>query len=660
MPIVGELRTRPGSRENPSEGYRSRFRHETEIARPGYYRVLLDDYDVEVELTATRRAGFHRYSFPETDSAHVIIDPFHGLVTDQVIGTHLDIQSDSLITGYRESKGWGEQGEKYWCEHIIYFAAEFSRPFQGWGIVQDGILLDDTRTASGKDLKAFADFSTQGGKTILVRVGISAVDVDGALSNLRSEIPDWDFDGVRAEAEAEWARCLSVVEVEDTRDPRIITFYTALYHTMLAPFLFGDVDGRYRGFDRQVHQSRGFENYTVFSLWDTFRAAHPLLTITQPERVDDFIRSMLAQYEEYGLLPVWPLHGSETNCMIGYHSIPVIVDAYLKGFRGFDPEVAFRAMTKSARQEEFGIGPLQRHGYVPTDLENYSVSKTLEYSFDDWCIARMAHALGKKDERDHFFRRSQAYREVFDTETRFARGRDSQGQFVEPFDPAFSSYGRSDFIEGNSWQYTWFVPHDVSGLIELMGGADDFAGKLDRLFSTRSSGSSNRPMDVTGLIGEYAHGNEPSHHVAYLYNYSGQSWKTQARVHDIMTSLYNHTPEGLCGNEDCGQMSAWYVFSGLGFYPVNPAEGIYVLGTPLFRRARINLPNGRAFEIEAPAVGSQNKFIQAASLNGKSLDRSYIRHEEIMQGGVLRFEMGTLPNRTLWVERSAAPPSMTH
>ncbi|MBV6644283.1 MAG: GH92 family glycosyl hydrolase [Cyclobacteriaceae bacterium] len=656
MPMTGSLRTIPGSRENPDEGYRSRFSHDQEKSSPGYYSVILEDYDIQVELTATPRVGFHRYTLPAED-VYLILDPVHGRVGDQVKGTSVQIVNDTLITGYRKSRGWGEGDEKYWANQQIYFAASFSRPFDGSGVVDSEQTLNGAKMAEGLSTKAYAKFSGDKSRQLLIKVGISAVDINGAINNLRHETPTWDFDQVKEKAANAWRKELEKIEVKSTERANLETFYTALYHTMIAPYLFEDSDGRYRGSDGQIQKTEGFQNYTVFSLWDTFRATHPLYTLTQSQRVDDMIQSMIAQYEEYGLLPVWSLHGSETNCMIGYHSVPVITDAFFKGIGDFDIEKAYEAMKTSAMQDDFGISYLKTYNYIPTDLHNKSVSKTLEYAYDDWCIAQVAKKLGKLDDYAYFIKRAEAYRNVFDSTDRFMKGRNADGSFVTSFDPTFASYGKSDFIEGNSWQYSWFVPHDIRGLIQLMGGKKPFEQQLDRLFSEKQILDENAPIDITGLIGQYAHGNEPSHHVAYLYNFAGVPWKTQSMVNQIMTTLYDNTPEGLSGNEDCGQMSAWYVFSALGMYPVNPADRNYVFGKPHFEESTIRLPNGNDFTIKAEKLSSDNIYIQDIKLNGQPYGKLYITHTQIMAGGELTFVMGPKPSASL--ANYVLPSSMT-
>ncbi len=478
------------------------------------------------------------------------------------------------------------------------------------------------------------------GKPILVRVGISAVSTDGALRNLRAEIDHWDFDKVRSDAAAAWNRELSKITVTGGTDAQLTNFYTGLYHAMTAPNVFMDVDGQYRGRDFKIHKATDFTNYTVFSLWDTFRAAHPLYTIVDTKRTRDFIKTFLVQYEQGGRLPVWELAANETDTMIGYHAVSVIADAAAKGIDGFDLKKAFAAMKHSAELRHYGLGPYIDHGFIGTEDERESVSKLLEYAYDDWCIAEVARMLGETADQNRYLARAQSYKNVFDPVTGFTRPR-TNGGWTEPFDPREVTF---HFTEANAWQYTFFVPQDVSGLIELMGGREKFAGKLDQMFEAESKTIGREQADITGLIGQYAHGNEPSHHMAYLYNYAGKPWKTQFRVRQIMDQFYKPTPDGLIGNEDCGQMSAWYVLSAAGFYPVTPGSTIYAIGTPLFPEVRFNLENGKSFTIKAPDVSSQNIYIQSATLNGKPYHKSYIDHADLMRGGELVFRMGPRPN----------------
>jgi predicted alpha-1,2-mannosidase len=667
VPTVGPLQLDPGPADHPELGYRSRFSHDNESAEPGYYSVVLDDGAIRAELTATSRVGFHRYTFPASDSAHVILDLVSSIYNydGKVLWSTIRVEGDSLVTGWRETKGWSPGRQ-------IYFALRFSKPFVSYGLVNEadetykgfgkkGRVLENYPEASGRKLKAYFDFKTSEGEAILVKVGISAVGIDGALKNLDKEVFGWDFDGVRRAAKEAWTHELSKVEVEgDAKQKRM--FYTALYHSMLAPVTYMDVDRRYRGADHAIHVADGFTNYHIFSLWDTFRAEHPLFTILEPERDGDMIRSMLAHKEESvpHVLPVWSFGSSETWCMIGYHAVSVIADAYLKGIRSFDGRAAFDAMKASATYAPYdGLGDYMKLGYVPVDVEKEAASKTLEYAYDDWTIAQMAGALGRTDERAEFTKRAANYRNIYDPVTGFMRAKKSDGTFREPFDPVYAQYG-SDYTEGNAWQYSWFVPHDVKKLIEMMGGPKRFVARLDELFTMKVDEDKYKHVeDIAGLIGQYAHGNEPSQHIAYLYSYAGEPWRTQERIHQIMTTLFDDTPEGISGNEDCGQMSAWYVFGALGFYPVCPGSLEYVIGTPSLPKATIRLADGKAFTVRAENLSPANFYVQSVALNGTPYEKAYIRHEDIVRGGTLTFTMGPKPNPEWASKPESAPYSMS-
>ena len=643
MPTVGAVRLARGDGRSPESGYCSRFSHREEEAAPGYYRVKLADGGVIVELTATKRAAFHRYTFPKSDSANVIIDLAH---RDPVIDSRIKIVSDTEIEGYRRSREWAD-------DQRVYFVARFSKPFASYGAALNDTLVSGAGEASGTNVKAYVSFATGTSEAVLVKVGISAVDIEGARKNLRAEIPGWDFDRVRADADGAWNAALGKIALKGgTRDQRV-TFYTALYHAMLAPNLFMDADGRYRGRDLAIHEAEGFTNYTVFSLWDTYRAEHPLFTIIEPERTADFIKTFLAQYEQGGMLPVWELAANETNCMIGYHAVPVIVDAYIKGIRGFDAREALEAMKHSAAADSRGLEAYRELGYIPSDKDGESVSKTLEYAYDDWCIAQMAKALGKEEDYATYIRRAQSYKNLFDPSTGFMRAK-INGGWLAPFDPAEVNF---NYTEANAWQYSFYVPQDVRGLIGLMGGSERFAARLDSLFTVSPKTTGTELPDVSGLIGQYAHGNEPSHHMAYLYSFAGKPWKTQERVRSIMDGLYHAGRDGLCGNEDCGQMSAWYVLSALGFYAVTPGSDVYVIGTPLFREASIDVGGGRRFVIKAHGVSRKNIYIQSASLGGKPYGKSYLTHGDVMAGGELSFGMGSRPNESWGAGEAGIPPS---
>jgi putative alpha-1,2-mannosidase len=927
---LGDILFMPStSSRNYDESYRSPFSHQREHAEPGYYSVYLSDSRITVELTTTARAGFHRYTFPSSDSARVYVNLKYGQ-DDVPIDTHMKIEGPALVTGYRFSSGWAK-------DQMIFFAARFSRPFSHAAMGSGGTLDGAAAEAKGKDVKGVFFFPARKDTILLVKIGISAVSVEGALKNLDGEIPGWDFDSVRSAAGASWEKALSKVRVTSPRPEFLRTYYTALYHAMLAPTLYCDIDGKYRGADLAVHQGVGFQNYSTFSLWDTYRAAHPLYTIIDPGRVSSMVESMLAFEREGGLLPVWPLQANETNTMVGYHSVPVIADAYLKGIRGFDPQEALAAMKKSAfqdghglryynltppalslplaekrdgtsqledyasalvvsgymrtvtgetmgyhsshplakvalieragdgkrpiawetqaipqkvaepyvtfvwlagiasgkgahrfelsvndsswfsftsakdasmkqwrvrgkngaalsfktdmvdgygdffgnmvmrlpasalipgkpatvrivgekadspdwimvfeyslqpriivgnefalthehgapmqfikvdiehlgkpvgavittkgakpiqgdvlaglntfyltvpavkketpvtvnvaldgkpaRQDTMMLKPVRPFGYIPADKENESVSKTLEYAIDDWSIAQMAKALGKKDDYQLFLKRAANYRNLFDKKTGFMRGRNFDGSWVTPFNPRFSTGKQPEYTEGNAWQYTWLVPQDVAGLVQLMGGIPKFEKMLDSLFNQSSDlTGTGAPPDVSGLIGLYAHGNEPSHHIAYLYDYIGVPWKTQELTRRIMDSFYRPEPDGLAGNEDCGQMSAWYVLSALGFYPVNPTDGTYEIGSPMVDRADIEVGEGKTFTIAARNMSPANKYIQSAKLNGVPLDKPWITHRDLQKGGTLEFVMGDKPNKRWGASLSSAPPSMT-
>lgn len=609
--------------------YKSTFSHANEKAEPGYYSVKIDN-GVFAELTATKRVGLHRYTFPKTDNASIVLDLKW---RDKVLDSQMKIVGKNRIEGYRRSSSWAK-------DQVVYFVAEFSKPFRSYGVF-NGIaeLVMQGQAEKGTDLRTVLYFSTKENEQILVKVGISAVDIEGARKNLQAEVPDWNFDKVRADAKNEWNKELSRIEVTDDNQANLTNFYTALYHTKVQPNVFQDVDGRYRGIDRKIYSAPKDSNYTIFSLWDTFRAAHPLYTITDEKRTVDFINTFIRQYEQGGRLPVWELAGNETDCMIGYHSVSVIADAMAKGIKGFDYEKAFAAAKHSAQLDHFGLEAYKKRGYISTEDEHEAVSKMLEYAYDDWCIAQMAKILGKQSDYQQFTARARSFENIFDPETGFMRPKQNGG-FVKAFEPQEVSHS---FTEGNSWVYSFFVPQDVSRLIELQGGREKFIAKLDELFNTQVKLSGREQPDITGLIGQYAHGNEPSHHITYLYNYAGEPWKTQKIVRRIMDEFYHPAPDGLIGNEDCGQMSAWYILSTSGFYPVTPGSGNYDFGTPLFKEVKYHLENGKTFTVKAPNVSKTNFYVKSVKLNGKAHDKSFIAHSDIKNGGVLEFEMTDTP-----------------
>ena len=610
--------------------YGSKFSHANEKASPGYYAVKLDDDQINVELTTTERVGFHKYGFTRPGNANIILDLKH---RDEVIESSLQIVNDHTVTGMRRSKAWAE-------DQYIYFAIEFSKPFTNSGIWHDDKAMMDGRSGQGKNLKAWFQFINMDKPVIMAKVAISLVSVEGAQRNLKAELPGWDFEKTKASAQQKWHAALGRIEVKSDDQKKLHIFYTALYHTMVVPNINMDVDGQYRGRDNKIHTAKGFTNYSVFSLWDTYRGAHPLYTIIDRKRTLDYIQSFLAQYQEGGRLPVWELSSCETDCMIGYHSVPVIVDAYMKGINGFDTKLAFEAMKKSATWKHLGLPALIDHGFLQMDDEHESVSKTLEYAYDDWCIAQFAKQLNDKPGYETFIRRAQSYKNLLDLQTGFMRPR-KNGNWVSPFDPREVN---NNFTEANSWQYSFYTPQDIDGYLKMTGGRKKLEEKLDKLFSESSQTTGRDQSDITGLVGQYAHGNEPSHHISYLYNFAGAAYKTQEKVHQIMNEMYHDAPDGLAGNEDCGQMSAWYVLSAMGFYPVTPGTTDYIIGTPLFKEVIIHLENGKIFYVKAPATNDKNFYVQSASLNGKAYTRSAISYASIFSGGQFKFNMGSKPS----------------
>lgn len=669
MPFTGNPGLERGDPEKPRSGYASRFRHDDEKAEPGYYAVTLDDYKVRAELTTSARVGVHRYAFPKGAEAKVLLDMRTSMYDypGKVLWSRVRVRADGTVTGFRETRGWAPGRQ-------VFFAMRFSRPLAGHELhnTEKDIAYkgfpppgekDPAQRAQieGKQLVGTFAFGKLDAP-LVVKVAISPVSEAGAIANLDAEVADFDFDGVRAQAKQEWTQALSVLDIEAPEHARR-SAYTALYHTLLGPTLFMDADGQYRGSDNAVHQAKGYTNYSTFSLWDTYRALHPLLTLVQPEkRNSDFVNSMLAHHEHspYGMLPVWSFHGLEDWCMIGYHAVPVIADAYVKGIRGFDADKALKAMVETANYGPYdGIAQYRELGYVPIDEEGEAASKTLEYAFDDWTIARMAQAMGKADVAATFDKRAGNWRNAFDKDTGFMRARKRDGSFRTPFDPSASGYG-TDYTEGNAWQYSWYVPQDVAGLAAAHGGSDKLLARLDEVFNAKVDPSIFEHMeDITGLIGWYAHGNEPSHHVAYLYSYAGQPWRTQARLKQIMDTQYADRPDGLAGNDDVGQMSAWYVFTALGFYPVAPGSGEYILGRPFLPKTAMRLPNGKTFTIVADGLDDKHTYVGSVSLNGKPLQRTFLRHDEILAGGELRFSMQAEPNKAWPGQDAQAPYSMS-
>lgn len=620
-------------------GIHSLFSHDDESASAGYYQVRLTDYNINVELTATERCGIQRYTFPEADAV-LFLNLRKAMNWDFTNDSYIEAVDSVTIQGYRYSDGWAR-------DQRIYFRTRFSRPIGAMQLDSAAIMKDGKRI--GTSVIARFDFKTKQGEQILVNTAISGVSMEGAARNLAAEVPDNDFDKYLAATRKNWNEQLSKIEIKcDDRDEKV-KFYTALYHSMLAPTIYNDVDGAYYGPDKQVHQADGWTNYSTFSLWDTYRAAHPLYTYIEPQRANDMVKSFLAFYEQNGRLPVWNFQGGETDMMIGYHSVPVIVDAYLKGIGDFDAKKALDACVATANIDSYrGIGLYKKYGYVPYNVtdqynaENWSLSKTLEYAYDDYCIALMAEKLGEKQIAGEFYKRSQNYKNVYNPQSGFMQPRDDKGKFIKDFCP--DDY-TPHICESNGWQYFWSVQQDIDGLIALTGGKERFAQKLDSMFTYHPSAEDDLPIFSTGMIGQYAHGNEPSHHVIYLFNAVGEPWKTQKYAAEVMHELYKNNPAGLCGNEDCGQMSAWYVFSAMGFYPVDPVSGKYEIGSPLYPEMKMHLPGGKTFTVLAPAVSKANCYIQSVKLNGKPYDKSYITHDQIMNGSTFEFEMGETPGK---------------
>ena len=609
--------------------YGSPFSHANEKAAPGYYEVKLDDGNIKAALTATTRVGFHKYTFSTNGNNNIILDLKH---RDIVLESSLKIINNHTIAGLRRSKAWADN-------QYVYFVIEFSQPFIATGIWDNDKLLPGKIAAvdSSKNLKAFFTFNT---KKVMAKVAISAVNIEGAQKNLKAELPGWNFEAVKNAAAAIWNKELGKIAVTSHSKTQLDIFYTALYHTMVVPNINMDVDRQYRGRDNKIHTATGFTNYSVFSLWDTHRGAHPLYTIIDQQRTVDYIKSFLAQYKEGGRLPVWELSSCETDCMIGYHSVSVITDAYMKGLKNFDAPLALEAMQKSANWNHLGLPALNSKGVLEQDDEHESVSKTLEYAYDDWCIAQFATALGNNAVAAVYLQRAQAYKNLLDVQTGFMRPR-KNGNWVSPFDPREVN---NSFTEANSWQYSFYVPQDISGYMQIMGGKEMLEKKLDALFSEPQQTTGRDQADITGLIGQYAHGNEPSHHIAYLYNFTGKAYKTQEKIHQVLNEMYHDAPDGLAGNEDCGQMSAWYVLSALGFYPVTPGTTNFIIGTPQFPSAVIHLENGKQFVITAADVNDKNFYIRSAAINNTLYKKSYLSYFDILKGGKLSFTMDGKPS----------------
>lgn len=653
MPTVGQQAYMKQNFDSQILPYASTFSHQNEIAIPGYYSVLLDRYNVKAELSATKRAAIHRYTFPSNPSSGFIVDMDYSIQRQKNLEMDLEVLSDTELCGSKVTKYWA-------FEQKVYFYAKFSKPFT-YTIISD--TLSDKNGNSFPRCKALLQFATTKDEKVMVKVGISAVDVEGAKKNVLVEIPDWNFDKVKGDAYSAWNDYLSKIAVTTSDKDKKAIFYTAMYHTAVSPNLFTDVDGRYLGMDLKIHQGNSEKPvYTIFSLWDTFRALHPLLSIIAPDLNNQFINSLLLKHKEGGILPMWDLASNYTGTMIGYHAVSLLADAYTKGYADFDLDEAYQACLRVAEYDTTGIEcpslvlphlmPMAKYyknkiGYIPCDRENESVAKALEYAYDDFCISILAEANNDFKNFEKYTKYSKAYKLYFDPTTRFMRGLDSKGEWRTPFSPRASNHRNDDYCEGTAWQWTWFVPHDVEGLIDLMGGKQSFTAKLDSLFAADSRLEGDVvSADITGLIGQYAHGNEPSHHIIHLYNYAGEPWKTQELVDSVFCSQYHNAPDGLSGNEDCGQMSAWYILNSMGFYQVCPGKPVYSIGRPLFDKTVIRLPGGKQFVIKVKNNSVRNKYIQSVVLNGIPLHTPFFTHQDIVKGGTLEFTMTDSP--TAW------------
>jgi predicted alpha-1,2-mannosidase len=662
MPGTGAAHNEPGSREDPSQGYRSRFSQATERGEPGYYTVFLEDYKIKAEMTTTERVGVHRYTFPADATSHFVVDLAHGTIDPpqrmycNVISAEMHVAGNDTITGGRRVEEWAPG-------RYIYFAMKFSKPFANAEIFSDSKPLGvAARKAQGKFLKCVVRCPTAKDEVIVVKVGISAVSIEGARRNLEAEVPGWDFDGVRRAATAAWERELAKITIETKRADHRKIFYSSFYHSLVAPTLFSDVDGQYRGMDLKVHQlPAGAKTYSTYSLWDTYRALHPLYTLVQKERLPGILNTLILMAEQSPAgVPVWPLQAVETGCMIGYHSAPVLAEAYVKGIPGVDYAKAYPLWRKRAMDDDYrGLGYYRKMGFIPCDLEEEAVSKTLEYAYDDWAVAHLARAAGQEEDYKLLLARSRNYKNTFDGADSFMRGRLADGTWAEPFDPRGMGHSKKwrDYTESNSWEATFLNQHDLYEFMKLFGGEKGFVEKLDALFNQSSDLPPDAPPDIAGMVGQYAHGNEPGHHVAYMYAYAGEHHKTQARVRMLLETMYHNDPDGLAGNEDCGQMSAWYVISALGFYAFDPVSGNYVFGGPLFDRATVQLGNGKTLVIEAVGNGPEQSYVQSVTWNGNPYTKSWFSHADIAQGGTFVMEMGKKPNEKFGSARGDRPPS---
>jgi len=651
MPVTGDVKLTEGKAGDEKSGFTSLFSHKDEVAKPGYYSVMLKRYGIKAELTASKRVGFHKYTFPAGQQPKIILNLKQGIGWDAPVETFIRQENDTTVSGYRYSKGWA-------ADQRIYFTAVFSRPIKKFSV------SDSTVSKSGTELKGngvigVALFDTKDGSPVQLKVAISPVSVENAKLNMKTEIPGWNFAGQAAKADAEWNKELSRVVIKSADPTQMKIFYTALYHTMIAPSLFNDVNGDYMGTDKKVYKNASFTNYTTFSLWDTYRAAMPLLTLINSEKAGDMVNTWLAIYQQQGRLPVWHLMGNETDCMVGNPGMITVADAYLKGIKGFDKDLAYEALKATGMRKERGLNLLQKHGFIPADSTVESVAMGLEYAVADWGVAQVAKNRGNKADYDYWIKRGKSYQNYFDKESRFMRGRFENNTWRTPFNPFQAIHRQDDYTEGNAWQYLWLVPQDVEGLIGLLGGQKPFTAKLDSLFAAKGDMGAESSPDISGLIGQYAHGNEPSHHITYMYAYVGQPYKTAEKVRYIMENLYHDAQDGLSGNEDVGQMSAWYIFSSLGFYPENPSNGMYVFGSPVVDEATMKVGYGKTFSLSVKNNSKTNKYIQSITLNGKPYTKSYIMHSELIKGGTMTIQMGAKPSATWGIKQADRPYSVT-
>ncbi len=649
MPTVGKLVLDPMKTENGEKGFVSKFSHKNESASPGYYKVKLDDYKITAELTASDRVGFHQYTFPKSNDAHIILDMVYNVYgyDDKNVWTFVRVENDSTVTGYRQTHGWAKT-------RTVYFAMEFSKAFKSYGNKKydktkyNGFYrkfneAENFPEMAGKEIRAYFNFDTEENEKIKIKFALSSVSTEGAMKNLKAEIPHWDFEKTKAETQQKWNKELSKIEVKSITPDDKITFYTALYHTMLSPIMYEDVDGQYRGLDQNIHTSDDFTNYTIFSLWDTYRALHPLFNIIHPKRNNDMIKSMLAHHDQsvHKMLPIWSHYANENWCMIGYHATSVIADAIAKNVGDFNKNHALEASINTSNVAYFdGIGDYKKYHYVPEDKSNASVSKTLEYAYDDWCIAQIAKNVGNTAAEKKYLERSEYFRNVYDPKIGYMRPKTSDGKFKKEFD-ALETEGQG-FIEGNAWNYGLYVPQNIDEMVQMMGGKERFSKHLDSLFTMELDDKYiAKSEDITrdGIMGNYVQGNEPGHHIPYLYNWTGKEYKTQERVRIIMDQMYGSDQDGLCGNDDAGQMSAWYIFSAMGFYPVIPGSANYALGSPLVEEAILHLDNGNSVKIIAKNQSKKNIYVQRVSVDGKKLDRNYITHDEVTKSKEIVFEM---------------------